>query len=295
MKEFKHCNPIVNFMYFISVIVFSGVFLHPFSLIISLVCSFAYSVILNGKKAVKFNLLIVFPTMVGMAVLNPIFNHEGTTILCYLPSNNPLTLESIANGVAVGMMTGSVIMWFSCYNAIVTSDKLMYLTGKLVPSLSLVITMVLRFVPMFIARLKEISTAQNGIGINVNEGKILQRGKNGIKILSILVTWSLENAIETSQSMKSRGFGLKKRTSFSNIRFTKRDALLLFIITLFVIYVIIGAATGSFKFLYYPKMSYIEWSCYSVSVFVSYFVLCIIPVIFEIVEDRKWKLLRSKI
>lgn len=295
MKEFKRCNPIVNFIYFTAVIGFSCIFMHPVCLLISLITSFVYSLILNGKKAVKFNLLYVLPMMVATAVLNPAFNHEGVTILCYLPSNNPLTLESIANGAAVGLMAGSVIMWFSCYNAIITSDKLTYLTGKLMPSLSLVITMVLRFVPLFKARLRQVSTAQDGIGIRVSEGNVFKRAKNGIKILSIVVTWSLENAIETSQSMKSRGYGLKRRTSFSPLTFTKRDASLLFVIALCTIYVILGVIFGSFKYQYYPKMSGMEYSHYLLSVFTAYFVLCITPVIFEFVEEQKWKLSRSKI
>ena len=31
--------------------------------------------------------------------------------------------------------------------------------------------------------------------------------------LSIVVTWSMENAIETADSMKARGYGTKKRTA----------------------------------------------------------------------------------
>ena len=44
-------------------------------------------------------------------------------------------------------------------------------------------------------------------------GSLLQRLKNAITILSIMVTWALENAIETADSMKSRGYGLPGRTA----------------------------------------------------------------------------------
>lgn len=36
------------------------------------------------------------------AAVNPAFSHEGRTILRYLPSGNPLTLESILYGIAQG-------------------------------------------------------------------------------------------------------------------------------------------------------------------------------------------------
>ena len=129
MNEFKTYHPIVNFTYFILVIGFSCVFMHPICLVISLVCGFTYSVMLKGKKAVKTNLVYMLPTLLIAALINPAFNHEGVTIIKYLPSGNPLTLESIAYGLAAAVMIVSVICWFSCYNEVMTSDKFIYLFG----------------------------------------------------------------------------------------------------------------------------------------------------------------------
>ena len=65
------------------------------------------------------------------------------------------------------------------------------------------------------------------MGRDVPERKILSdRLRHGLNMLSILVTWALENAIETSDSMRSRGYGLHGRTAFSIYRFTKRDCCL---------------------------------------------------------------------
>jgi energy-coupling factor transport system permease protein len=87
-------------------------FMHPVSLIISLTGALTYAIYLSGKKAVRFSLLYMLPMMVMAAVVNPAFNHEGMTILTYLPSGNPLTLESILYGIAAAMMlaisTGSI-------------------------------------------------------------------------------------------------------------------------------------------------------------------------------------------
>ncbi len=66
---------------------------------------------------------------------NPAFNHEGATILAYLPSGNPLTLEFIVYGLSAAVMMASVILWFSCYNAVMTSDKFVYLFGRVIPAL----------------------------------------------------------------------------------------------------------------------------------------------------------------
>ena len=74
--------------------------MHPVSLIVSLACALAYAVYLNGRSAVRFSLRFMLPMMLIAAVTNPTFNHEGATILTYLPSGNPLTLESILYGLA---------------------------------------------------------------------------------------------------------------------------------------------------------------------------------------------------
>ena len=100
--------------------------------------------------------------MVVAALVNPAFNHEGATILTYLPSGNPLTLESILYGAAAAAMLAAVVTWFSCYTAVMTSDKFVYLFGRIIPALSLVLSMTLRFVPKFQAQLQVVSEP-NGV------------------------------------------------------------------------------------------------------------------------------------
>ena len=295
MKEFKTYHPIVNFIYFVFVIAFSCFFMHPAALCISFLSGFLYSVMLSGKKALKFNIFYMLPTVLISAFANPLFNHEGITILSYFSDGNPLTLESCIYGIASGSMIISVICHFSCYNKIMTSDKFIYLFGKIIPSLSLVLSMVLRFVPKFKSQLNSVRAGQKCIGRDIADGNIVNRAKNGIRILSIMVTWSLENSIETADSMKSRGFGLPKRSAFSNFTFDRRDGKALLFILFSGIYTLVGAACGGMYFRYFPSVRGVEISAYVVSVFASYTLLCITPVIIECWEALRWKSLRHKI
>ena len=125
--------------------------------------------------------------MLLAAVMNPAFNHEGATILTYLPPAIP-TLESITYGIAAAVMLAAVVIWFTCYNEVMTSDKFVYLFGRIIPALSLVLSMTLRFVPKFTSQIKVVSEAQRCIGRDVSEGSIIQRARNGLTILSIMVT-----------------------------------------------------------------------------------------------------------
>lgn len=289
INSFENYHPLVNFYYFSFVIVCSMFFMHPIFLIISLTSAFIYSVVLKGRRALKFNILYMLPLMLITALINPAFNHEGVTILFYLKGGNPITLESIVYGIVAATMFISVIVWFSCYNEIMTSDKFIYLWGRIIPSLSLIFSMVLRFVPKYKAQIKVISNAQKAIGRDVTKGNIIRRARNGIKILSIMVTWALENAIETADSMKARGYGLKGRTSFSNFKFSKRDKIVLFLMIVLSLIVIIGVLMKVNRIRYFPRIKIARNTIFTLIVDISYFLFCIMPIILTVIDEIRWK------
>lgn len=294
MNEFKAYHPLVNFAYFAFVIGLAATSMHPLMLGLSLIGSFLYVCILNGKKALQ-SLAFLVPAMVLTAVINPLFNHEGATIIMYLYGGNPLTFESIIYGLCAAMSLVSVLCFFSSFSTVMTSDKFMYLFGKLIPSLALVLSMTLRFVPLFAEQLKKTADAQKCIGKGLDGKGILNKIKNALRILSITVTWALENAIDTADSMKSRGYGTGKRTSYSDYRFEKRDIITLVCIFILGICVIIGKSAGYTDFTFFPVIKHAPFSLRSAGVFVCWFLLCLTPVIIEIREVIKWKYLSSKI
>lgn len=295
MKEFKTYHPIVNFTYFVFVIAFSCFFMNPVCLLISLFSAFFYNMVLKGLRIFLKSLKFIIPTMIFMAFINPLFNHEGQTIVAYFPNGNPLTMESIVYGLCSSVMILSVICHFSSYNEVMTSDKFIYLFGRVIPSLSLVISMVLRFVPRFLKRLKIVINTQKCMGKDISKGSILKRCKNAFKIISIMTTWSLESSIDTSQSMKARGYAVKKRTAFSIYSFDKRDIKAFIVILILSLYVIFCALLGSMDISFYPYIKLPEITPFGLSGFTAYFLLCIYPVIIEFMEVRRWNLSKSKI
>ena len=295
MHEFKTYHPIVNFTYFVFVIGFTCLFMHPVCLGISLVSGFTYSVMLKGSKAIRTNLIYMLPTLLFTSLINSAFNHEGITILAYLPSGNPLTLESIIYGLCASVMIVSVMCHFSCYNEIMTSDKFIYLFGRIIPALSLIISMVLRFIPKFSQQLKMVTDARRCMGRDVLSGGIIKRAKNGLSILSVMTTWSLENAIETADSMKARGYGIPGRTAFSIFSFGKRDKKALVCICIFGLYIIAGSIAGKISYRVFPCVKAAEITIFGISVFAAYLLLCMYPVIIEIREVIRWKAIESKI
>lgn len=291
--SFRSYHPLVNFLYFALVLGLSMTLDHPMAQGISLCCAAAYAVQCEGRKAVRFTLKFCLPMFLLTALVNPAFSHEGVTILCYLPTGNPLTLESILYGLSAGGMLVTVLLWFVSFNRVITSDKFIYLFGRIIPALSLVLSMTLRFVPKFKAQMHTVTEAQRSIGRDVSSGSLWRRTKTAITILSIMITWSLENAIETADSMKSRGYGLKGRTAFTVYRFDDRDRAAMAWLLFCAAYLISGSVANAFGFRYFPSIRYISLNAVTVSFQVVWFLLCFTPISLNLLEDRKWKALYS--
>ena len=294
MDRFVKYHPTVNFLYFALVIGFSMVLTHPLAQGISLACAIIYAVQTEGRKAVLFTLKWCIPLVLLTAFLNPAFSHEGTTILLYFPSGNPLTLESILYGLSSGVMIATVMLWFVNFNRVITSDKFIYLFGRIIPAMSLVLSMTLRFIPKFKAQMELTVDAQKSIGRDISEGSLWRRTKIAVTVLSIMVTWSLENAIETADSMKSRGYGLKGRTAFSIYRFDDRDKMAILYLGFCGFYLLVGVIISAFGFRYFPSIRYIGLNSVTLSFQFVYLIMCLMPVVLNWAEERKWKAIHSK-
>ncbi len=286
---FSGYHPAVSFLFFGEVLAFTMFFTHPAGLVISFLGAVCYSAWLNGGKAVKFQLKFSLPMMVVAALVNPAFNHRGATILTYLPSGNPLTLESILYGLAAAGMLGAVVTWFQCLSEVMTADKFVYLFGRIIPALSLVLSMTLRFVPRFTAQFRAVCQAQAGAGRDVSTGPVLRRVRNALTVLSILITWSLENAIETADSMKSRGYGLPGRTAFSIYSLQDRDKTALVWLASWGFFVVCAWGVGGTAWEFYPTVAAAPVSPLTVSFWAGYLALCMTPLLVNGWEALSWK------
>ena len=292
--RFAEYHPLVNFLYFTLVIGFAMMLIHPLTQLISLVCAWIYGVQTQGKQAISFTLKWCLPMMLMTAFINPAFSHEGVTILLYFPTGNPLTLESILYGLSSGAMIATVMLWFLNFNRVITSDKFIYLFGRIIPAMSLVLSMTLRFIPKFKSQMDMVVDAQKSIGRDISEGSLWHRTKIAVTVLSIMVTWALENAIETADSMKSRGYGLRGRTAFSIYRFDDRDKMALLFLGFCAFYLLSGSVVSAFGFRYFPSIRYIDLNAVTLSFQLVYLILCLLPVVLNWAEERKWRAIHSK-
>lgn len=295
---FSKVHPALNFLYFTLVIGSSMFCLHPLVLAGAALFGTLYSMVLKGvKKVLGMYVKFLLPGLLVVALVNPAFNHYGVTPLLYLQSGNTVTLEAIVYGIVLGIVFVNSIIWFTCYNAVMTTDKFIYLFGKIVPASSLILAMVFRFIPKFNQHLKVIRNGQKSIGRDVSNGNLWQKLKASFTIFSMMITWSLENAIETADSMKARGYGLKGRTAFSLYRFDRRDGFILGYLILTGSLFFISWLSGGLYVSYNPKIIIAGvplTSLSSIGVF-SFCLLAGLPLFLTLIENYRWAQLKKQL
>ncbi|MBE6772264.1 MAG: energy-coupling factor transporter transmembrane protein EcfT [Ruminococcaceae bacterium] len=290
---FGRRHPATNFIFFAAVIIFSMLFNHPAFMTVSLLASLAYAVRLKGRSALKMFFFALLPLLLFVTFINSLFAHYGVTVLYTFKSGNNLTLESIVYGAVTGAIVVTMILWFMCYNEVVTEDKFMHLFGKRMPHIALLILMVLRFVPLYTKQFKEVVSARKGAGIAEDSGK-LGKMKNAATAVSGVITWALEHSIETADSMKSRGYGLKGRTSYSRFTFSPSDAVVSALILIASAVMIVTKVFGVAEASYNPVIYLSDTTPEFIFSAMIYALLCFMPVIYDFAEEIKWNRLYAK-
>ncbi len=292
--RFDSYHPTINFLYFTSVIIMSISFDHPAFLMLSLVMSYLYSAKLYGRKAVIPNLLFI-PFIAAFSWFYSYYNHFGITQIAQNFTENYITLEAIVYGIVIGVKISAVIMWMECVFKILCTDKIIYLFGRISPRLSLFISITLRMVPRVIARFKKINTAQCGIGRGMNQGNILNKTANTIRIIGMTITWTLENLVESSVSMRNRGYSLKGRTAFSIYRFDNRDRGFVIILMWMISVIVFGVLLDQTSISYDPQIILNDITPISFLFYTAYLIFGLLPLTAQICGEIKFRRLQKKI
>jgi len=284
---FSKCHPLVNFLFFLGAIGFAVVIQHPAYMAASCICSAGYYLLLSNGKGWKV-VLGMIPAFLFITAINPLFNNYGEMLL-FTVFGRPYTVEALFYGMAIAGIFVAMMLWFLCYSAVLTSDKFICLFGSLIPSLSLLLTMVLRMIPNLMRKAMQLLGSRKSIGKGAGENSTnKEKVKDGMTVISALTDWALEGSIITADSMRSRGYGCAKRTSFQIYRMTTQDWVLL------VITLLLGAAVicaGGTEATYTPYF-YIEMPGLG---FAAYCIYLLIPIALHTKEAIVWHISISRI
>lgn len=290
---FERCHPAVNFIFFSTVIAGAIAFQHPVFLAISVLCACAYSVKRNGTKAALFDAALL-PFVLVFAIYYSSYHHFGLTVLRQNFIGNNMTLESFVYGCVLGFVCMAVIVWISCVYHVVTTDKVVYLFGKVSPRLSLFLAILLRMVPRIKKEARKINTAQQGIGRGANQGNLLEKTVHCLQILYILITWTIDALSTASDSMRSRGSSLRGRTAFSIYRFDNRDRA--YVIGLFALMTVtlMAVLLKQTDIVYDPRILLPPVSPLSVLFYFCYALLCLMPMGLDLWTEYAFRKARNQ-
>lgn len=290
---FSRRHPAVNLMFFAAAAIFAMMFDHPVFIGISFSAALAYAVKLKGKAALKMFFCALLPLLIFVVLINTVFAGYGVTVLYTFASGKRITLESAVCGGVTGSLVVTMLLWFACFNEVVTEDKFMYAFGGRMPNTALMLLMVFRFVPLYKRQLSETLSARRAAGLAQSSGRAAEL-KNACAAVSGVITRALENAIETADSMKSRGYGSGRRTSYSRFTFSPADAVMIIEILVLSAVIAAGKLSGFAEASYNPI---IEIGGFSAMLAVSasaYAIFCFFPIIYDFAEDIRWNRLYAK-
>lgn len=293
MKFFERYHPAALLTYYASVLLiamFSG---SPVTALTALAGGLCFSATMTTAREKRADLSFCLTLVLLAAITNPLFSHNGVTPLFFL-NGQPVTLEAIVYGVGLGVTLWAVVLWCRCWSRIMTSEKLLYLFGRVTPRLSLVLSMALRYVPLLRRQAKKLERSQQVLGLYASES-YLDRLRSKLSVYSGLVGWSLENAVEVSRSMQARGYGLKGRTAYANYRFTRRDTAFAVLTVCAAGLYLTASALGYGGFTYYPALSGIDVRPLALAGDIAFAVLSFAPFLIEGRQTLQWNCCKSKI
>ena len=289
---FERCHPAVNLIYFAAVIAGTVTFQHPVFLMLSFLCACAYSIRRNRGKAVLFDLCLI-PCAVAFAFYYSSYHHFGVTVLQRNFVGNNMTLESLVYGLVLGIAIIGVCIWMSCVYSVFSTDKMVYLFGRIRPRLSLFLAILLRMVPRIQKEARKIHTAQKGIGKGIGQGSLWQRVKNAVRIFSMLITWTIDSLMTASDSMRSRGSSLRSRTAFSIYRFDNRDRVFIIALFTFLTITLMAFILGMTDMPYNPRLIWKPVTPLTILFYAGYTVLCLMPLVLELWTEYQFKKARE--
>ena len=292
---FLSYNPISQMVFFVSVICITVFIMHPIMLLISLAASSVYTLEHSGIRGYFSSLRFSLTVSVMVVLINPLISHQGVTIIGYFPDDNPFTLESVFFGFAAALLMSSSIKWFFCLNRIFNSKKIIYIFGKIVPKLALLLSMTLHFGERAKRHMYIVRSAR--YPIDCCAGRISPVGKirNGIKLLSSLIQWSLENSIDTADSMKSRGYGLSRRSFSDAYPVGARDIILIVTVIAGDVFIFYTFLSEKLYYSFYPVIEMRPEGPAGTVSFLVFIIILIIPLLIDLAEVIKWKYFRSGI
>lgn len=286
MQELKRYHPFVVTVFVFTLMAWDTLVSHPLIHLMILILSWMYLLEfpkISLGKVIGGNLILMALTMLS----NPLFQHRGIYIL-FTIWDTPITLESLAFGVDLGCMLSGILNLFRIYSHMVHTDQILYMITRISPNAAILCSLSISQMSRLQRQYQDIHTAR---GLMIQPTGIGGRIKENMAQISMLITWLMETSVETSLSMRSRGYGDRKRSCYAKYQMERRDRWFLLFET--VIIVVSVYASYGFSFWWYPTF-YMELQMVQAVLFcVSVLLFAMVPLFLKGKESVLWDNIES--
>ncbi len=284
---FRAVHPLPAFLYYAGAVLLTMLLFHPVYLATALASSVLLNLLQGGAKRILQGWALYAFTGLFIILVNPLFSHRGSHMLFYF-RDNPITLESIVYGGMMALTIWTILLVFVSYRVTITSQKFLYLFSRISSKGALLVMMSLRFAPLLLRRMKQIRSVQRTRGINPFSGPPKKRVSDAMKLLQVLITWSMEEALQTADSMNARGYGSGKRSSFHPFRMSRGDRVILCVLIAAMIVCFAGWWSGFGRWDLYADWDGWRFKPLEPLEYTAYLLFFAIPIAIEGRERWRW-------
>lgn len=284
--RFDSYHPGICLLYFAAVFAFSIRWNQPVCSAVACIGSCICSIALGGRRARRLCSALL-PCVLAWTACFAANVHFGLTRIGTWIDGNAVTLEALAAGLSQGVAIATVLMWCSCVCSVFTSDKVVYLAGRLLPKGALLLAIALRSVPAVQAQARALARARTGIGCGM--GSLALRLREALRRASALLAWLTDRLVESSDSMRARGAGLRGRGAYAIYRFDNRDRALVLFVVLLVSVCASGDVLGQTRMLFDPTIVVPRIAPASCLLYAAYAALCLLPAALQLVGEAAFR------
>lgn len=286
---FRSLHPTVMLLYYAGGIAFGMLLFHPIILLCGWIACLIVNWHLDGGRAWRRWSVPMLSILLFLMVINPLVSHRGRTVWFYL-GDLAITMESVAYGVTMALSLLGLLTLFVSYRLVLTEHKFLYLFARVSPKAALLAMMATGMVPRLRRRLSELTLIQQTRGVTVTEGPAGARARHGVRLVASLLAWTLEDSLQTADSMQARGYGTGPRSAYYAFRFRARDAWTASGLLAATAVILVLWWQGYGFLTIYPRLAPIALDIGDALTLAVYVLFLLLPLIWEWRDRSKWKI-----
>jgi energy-coupling factor transport system permease protein len=232
---------------------------HPLILVAVAVAVAGAGLRARSGSALRRGLRLALWFVLLAALLNPLLDHNGLTVIARLGHLGPfgaldVTLEAVVHGLVFGLRATVVILALSLASAAVDPDEVLTLLRRVSFRSALTASLATRMVPLLASDARRLSAALRCRPEQVAREWRRRKLAHDVAIVRAVTSTALDRALDVAAALELKGYALAGRCSGPGRRWSRHDLAHLAAAVSVLAVVILGRLGGIAHFSTYPRL-----------------------------------------